>query len=268
MYRRIGVLLCLLIIASPLYGDWNRWLVAYKRGDYASVLKETQPLAKQYDHDALFWLGLLHEEGKGVKKNDEQAFKYYSTLRVHYIKCHPLVPYKLAYMYFEGRGIKQDTAKAVFCLQDAAELGHADSQTELGFMYRHGKGVDQDFKEALKWYHKAAAQEDAFAQSEIGVMYKLGEGVPQNYIKAIQWFQMSTESRSSRAMMLLGLMYLEGNGVIQNYIKAHMWCNLAAAHGDTSAHRLRDQVASYMTNDQIAKAQDLALEWMEKHKDN
>ncbi len=46
---------------------------------------------------------------------------------------------------------------------------------------------------------------------------------------------------------------------------AHMWFNIAAASGIAKAVTGRDAVAQNMTPAQIAEAQKLAREWMEKH---
>ena len=44
-----------------------------------------------------------------------------------------------------------------------------------------------------------------------------------------------------------------------------MWSYLSAAQGDMSARRTRGVLAKRMTPDQIAEAQRMAREWMEKH---
>jgi hypothetical protein len=44
-----------------------------------------------------------------------------------------------------------------------------------------------------------------------------------------------------------------------------MWFNLAAAQGIKDAAKARDSLAERMTPTQIAEAQRLAREWMEKH---
>ena len=66
-------------------------------------------------------------------------------------------------------------------------------------------------------------------------------------------------------------MYYDGLGVPQDNVRAHMWCSLAAASFWIGAkHELavwcRNYVAKFMTPAQIAEAQRLAREWMEKHK--
>ncbi len=44
-----------------------------------------------------------------------------------------------------------------------------------------------------------------------------------------------------------------------------MWFDLVAEQGSEKAKENRDKAASEMTPDQIAEAQRMAREWMEKH---
>ena len=96
-------------------------------------------------------------------------------------------------------------------------------------MYGNGQGVSQDYKEAVRWYRKAADQGDADAQS------------------------------------LLGLMYGDGTGVLNDNVTAHMWFNIAGANGSKTGADNRVIIEKNMTPAQIAEAQKLAREWMEKH---
>lgn len=114
-------------------------------------------------------------------------------------------------------------------LTPLAEQGNALAQFGLGKMYGNGKGVAQNDAEAVKWYRKAAEQGHVDAQYNLGVMYDNGRGVPQDYVQA------------------------------------HMWLNLAAAQGIKVAGKMRDVVAEDMTSAQVAEAQRLAREWLEKH---
>jgi hypothetical protein len=60
----------------------------------------------------------------------------------------------------------------------------------------------------------------------------------------------------------LGVMYTNGKGVRQDFVRAHMWFTLAAAalNGDSgdTATKNRDRIASKMTAEQIATAQEMA----------
>jgi clan AA aspartic protease (TIGR02281 family) len=59
-------------------------------------------------------------------------------------------------------------------------------------------------------------------------------------------------------------MYASGQGVPQDYVTAHMWLNLAAARGYKDAAQNRDNIAAQMTPAQIAEAQKLGREWLQK----
>lgn len=110
-----------------------------------------------------------------------------------------------------------------------AEKGYANVQHNLGLMYSMGQGVTQDDKEAVKWYRLSADQGQTFAQYNLGVLYGNGRGVPQDLIRAYKWF------------------------------------NIAEANGYEDRRKSRDIAEKRMTPDQIAEAQRLAREWMEKH---
>jgi|TARA_R110002124_G_C8677892_1_gene491821 TPR repeat protein len=67
------------------------------------------------------------------------------------------------------------------------------------------------------------------------------------------------------AQFKLGGMFHLGRGVIQDAVMAHMYFNIASAGGSDSARKNRDRVAEQMTREQVAEAQRLAREWMERH---
>ncbi len=75
----------------------------------------------------------------------------------------------------------------------------------------------------------------------------------------------AAEQGEAPAQYLLGAMYRFGKGVPQDYAKAYMWLNLVAAAGSEGALTLRDSVLENMTPEQIAEAQKLSSEWVEKH---
>jgi hypothetical protein len=59
-------------------------------------------------------------------------------------------------------------------------------------------------------------------------------------------------------------MYWNGQGVSQDNLYAHMWLNIAASNGEEDEGKLRDIVAEEMTAAQIEKAEELALEFIGK----
>jgi len=96
--------------------------------------------------------------------------------------------FNLGLIYDNGEGVRQDYSKAVQWYEKAANQGMPDAQFNLGLMYYNGKGVRQDYSKAAQWYEKAANQGYASAQSNLGVMYYNGKGVRQNTATAKEWF--------------------------------------------------------------------------------
>ena len=58
---------------------------------------------------------------------------------------------RLGYMYAEGRGVKRDEAEAVKWYRKAAEQGIVLAQSKLGLMYAQGQGMIQDYVQAYMW---------------------------------------------------------------------------------------------------------------------
>ena len=119
-----------------------------------------------------------------------------------------------------------------------------------------------DYGAALREWRPLAEQGDAGAQLNMGFMYSNGYGVPQDHKEAIKWYRRAAEQGNNRAQYNLGLMYDAGYGVPQDYVQAHMWYNIAGA---AVAVSYRDFVAHEMTPAQIARAQQLAREWVGQH---
>ena len=100
--------------------DFQKGVTAARSGDFATALREFQPLA---------------EQGHSPAQNN------------------------LGWMYSIGKGVPQDYKTAVKWTRLSAEQGDADAQYNLGSMYRKGQGVLQDYKTARKWYRLSAEQD-------------------------------------------------------------------------------------------------------------
>jgi len=137
-------------------------------------------------------------------------------------------------------------------------------------MYYKGLGVSKNNAESVKWYRKAAEQDLAVAQFTLGFRYYKGQGVSKDYKEAVKWYRKAAEQGYAKAQLSLGVRYVLGQGVTKDKVRAHMWFDLAASKskGGTkkSAIKNRGKVTKEMTPNQIAEAQKLAREWMEKHK--
>jgi TPR repeat protein len=165
---------------------------------------------------------------------------------------------------------KAEYAEAMRLARPLAEAGDPRAEALLGQMYYRGRGVAQDEREAATWFRRAADQGDTTAQFFLGGMYSEGRGVPQDFAEAAKWYERAADQGDGQAQYNLGVAYARGEGVTQNLVKAHVWFNLSAARlsdprGRTAAQKNRDQVASEMSSDQLAQAQQMARDWQPKN---
>ena len=186
-------------------------------------------------------------------------------------------------MYSDGDGVPEDDIAAVHWYQLSAKQGFPAAQFNLGVMYDNGNGVPEDDGDAVRWYQLAAEQEHAIAQFTLGMMYSQGEGVPKDEAKAIRWYRLAAEQGHDIAQTNLGVTYAqrwyryeleavygdtlsEANlGLVQqDLVLAFMWFTLSAAQGNETAQRNKDAIEEWLTLEQIAEAQRLSQEWIER----
>ena len=78
---------------------------------------------------------------------------------------------------------------------------------------------------------------------------------------ALREWQAAANADDAKAMLALGRLYVQGLGAPQDYVQAHMWFNLAASRGEKEAVTERDALATRMSPEQVAKAQEQAAAW-------
>ena len=116
-----------------------------------------------------------------------------------------------------------------------AEKGDASSLYELSYVYYNGEEVAQDKKKAHFWMQKVAEDGDPQAQFVTGLNYAL----EHDYKEAVKWYTIAElNNYDFRA---------DGTNGNLNIIK------LAKGH---------------LSPAQIAEAQELAREWIDKHQNN
>lgn len=159
----ITLVLSIFCLAVPAWADFKAGMTAYDAEDYATAMREWQPLAEQGDAQAQYHVGLLYHKGRGVPQDDAQARKWYAK---------------------------------------AAEQGQAKAQFGLGTLYFNGEGGPKDYKQALRWFRLLANQKEALAQTKLGIMYDDGEGVPKDKVKAYMWISLAATNGDKSAPML------------------------------------------------------------------
>ena len=105
------------------------------------------------DDDAMFYVGFLNQMGTGCRRNIKRAVEYYvrAVDAGNARACEAL-----GAMYCNGNGVKQDIARGLQYLELGAERGECLSCVNLADMYYHGRGVEQDITHAAEMLDKAA----------------------------------------------------------------------------------------------------------------
>jgi TPR repeat protein len=86
--------------------------------------------------------------------------------------------------------------------------GKAEDQFKYGQMFYDGKGVDRDYAKAVNWYHRAADQNYPEAQFKLGVMYANGIGVEKNLDRAFSWYSAAASQGHAKARTDYDTLYL------------------------------------------------------------
>lgn len=144
----------------------------------------------------------------GTPQCSEQDFKSaFMWLTLAAEQGHARAMWYLGTMYEEGKGIALDYSHALEWYTKSAQAGSADGECNLGILYYAGRGVTQDFAKAFESFSKAAEHNVALAQLNLGVMYEKGEGVAKDYIKAEDWYTQAARQGEPHALPALGSMF-------------------------------------------------------------
>lgn len=133
---------------------FDEGLAAVEAGDYAAALGEFTPLAEAGDSEAQYQLAILHKDGLGTARDDDEAARLYRMAADQELSAAQL---GLGQMYAYGQGVDYDAVEAVVWYRRAAEQGLAEAQVLLGMSYAYGDGVVMDMVHAHKWLNLAAA---------------------------------------------------------------------------------------------------------------
>lgn len=151
----LGALLAACAGAATPEPPFERGLRAFRNDDYATAYAAWEAAARAGDAEAQNGLGWLYAGGLGVRRDPEEAVRWY---RVAAAQGQGGAQLNLANHYYYGLGVPVDRKRAAELFQTAAEKGYAEAQNSLGRMYKSGEGVPRDPSQAVAWLARAAEQ--------------------------------------------------------------------------------------------------------------
>ena len=92
---------------------------AYAKGEYSEALQILQPLAKEGNFGAQYYLGEMYRAGDGVPKNLEKAIELFRGAAAG---NYPYPQLRLGAMYAAGQGVEKDNKMAYMWFEVVATL--------------------------------------------------------------------------------------------------------------------------------------------------
>ena len=123
----------------------------------------------------------------------------------------------------------------------------------------------KDYKTAIRLWKISAEKGHPAAQGFIGGMYHAGLGVEKNYKLALNWYRRAAFKGIAQAQLGIGNLYGDGLGVKKDYVLARMWFAISANAGNKRAQFNLKKISLRMNPEEVAKSEQLALDWMKKH---
>ncbi len=187
---------------------------------WTDIYHERLTEAEQGSAEAQFEIGAMHENGRGVTADRDQAMQWYQKAAdQHYDRA------------VNAIARMQDNKRRLEMTQSQAEAGDIEAQYKLGAMYLTGTGTGSDLKLAEQWLGRAAEKGHTKAQFKLGHLYYVELAEDNNMSAALNWFSKAAASDYSPAFYYLGDMYATGSGVTKDYAKARSWYEKAREGG-------------------------------------
>lgn len=219
--------------------NYNSGAFYFAKGDYLTAISIWAPLAQQGHPAAQYSMGLLYDQGKGVKKDPKRALQYFQFAVKQNL---PAAQYYLGMKYYAGLGVNKNVTKARDLLTQAAQQEHLQAQFELGQLYDSSLSDIQDPQLATEWFIKAAENGYGPAQHSLASHYLTGRGATLSLEKGVFWLQKAAEQNDADAMRDLGFLYFQGMGVQQDFKQAHDLLLFPAQEGSSLAQFLLGEI--------------------------
>ena len=137
-------------------------------------------------------------------------------------KKDPEAIYHLGGRYLDGDlGLRKDTRRAIELWTAAAELGSIEALFNLGIAYYCGKGVAQDTVKAVQYYKKAAMQGHVQSRNNHGgYEYATESSDKKNFDRAARHFLISAKMGLEDSLGNIKVMSIDGLATKEQYTEA------------------------------------------------
>lgn len=242
---------------------------------YEQAFSLFKKLEKKSDMTAIYYLGIMYYEGKGIKTDYKEAFRLFSKAA---IELHTGSIYMLGLCHEEGKAIDLNLKQAFEYYQTALHQGSIEAELKIAYLYEEGKGVEKNPALSLQTYVELAKKDNAFAMYKIGMAYFLGKGVRKSIESAHSWLnkallkgsveamnqfrflgtKSSTDLRTSKDILRIGIDLFES----ERPTEALIYFETAAKENEPSSYRYLDKM--YYEGLGVAQSYETSFDYIQK----
>ena len=140
------------VCIGQAWAGYDEGMNAYTSGDFDTAAREFKLLAVAGDKESQYMLGLLHEEGQGVVKDDVEAAHWYArSAGQGYVDAY----FALGQLFVHRQGERQDRMAAHHWFSLAKEHGHRLGDQE---MQRNLNAMTPDMADMARNRYRTAAR--------------------------------------------------------------------------------------------------------------
>jgi len=147
--------------------------------------------------------------------------------------------YTLANLYINDYYGEENRSAAIPLLQQAGQLGHAESLLYLGYLHNIGREVEQDIPTATSYFEQAAALNNPQAIISYGRflsgLSSQSIDTGKDHSQIHEWLGNLAQDDNAEAMVVLGNLHARGIGTRASHKRAIRWYKQAVKAADDNA---------------------------------
>lgn len=211
---------------------------AFQRGYYVTALKQAllRLEANPGDAVAMTLVGVLYQDGTGVKKDLPEASRWF---RLAAERGNREAQFALAMLLLQAQGIPEDRPAAIALLEKAAANGHAGAMYNLGIVTLESAPAPPDYPRAVNFFERAAGLGDADANYALGLLYREGRGAAVDPQKALRYLAEAAASHHIPGTVEYAIALFNGTGVDKDEAAAaRLFLKAAYANNPVAQNRM------------------------------
>ena len=174
-------------------------VAAYKSGNYELAFSEFESADTTDKPEAMFYLGLMYDEGRGVLKDSRKAAElFHQSAQGGYGRgCNAI-----GLCYLNADGVEKDIEVAIRWFEAGAQLNTPACYRNIGYIYKDRKQYDK----ALSYWQKGAELGNLYCYKGIATLYLEGQGVQPDAVKALGFYAKAQSKDNNTAYGMISVL--------------------------------------------------------------